>query len=185
MSRRLAASAVAAAVVLLASCAERVVPPPRAPAPRPTVQRPPRPAPPVAALSPAALVATLASFDLLAIRSGELARTRARQPRLRAFADRLTQSHLGTAAQLSLAGRRLNLLPRAELLPSHQAMLDQLAASGDFDSAYRRQQLRSHQQAVQVLRAFAARGSSPTLRQLATRFAVTEAGHLASLRQAR
>ena len=49
-------------------------------------------------------------------------------------------AHKGTSAQLSLAGRRLNLLPSASLRPAEQAMLDALQTSGSFDSDYVRDQ---------------------------------------------
>lgn len=118
-------------------------------------------------LFPADYMATASSIDLFEIRSAELALSRAANPGHRDFARMMIAAHSGTSAQLSLAGRRLNLLPSARLLPEHQAMLDELAASSDFDATYHRQQIAVHQAALQLHGDFAARGESPTLRAVA------------------
>ena len=62
--------------------------------------------------------------------------------------------HQGTSAQLSFGGRRLNLLPSATLLPAHQALFDELSASGDFDATYRRQQIAVHQSGGEAAQRF-------------------------------
>jgi len=126
-------------------------------------------------------VATAASIDLYDIRAGELALERG-DARNRDYATRLIADHRGTAAQLSFAGRRLNLLPSAQMAPPHQAMFDALAASGDFDATFRRQQLDIHQSSQRMHAAFAARGDSPTLRPVASNSAAVEARHLEAAR---
>src|SRR6476661_1369812 len=102
------------------------------------------------AVSPATYIATAASIDLFVIKSSELALTRSSDPRLRQCASAMIAAHRGTAAQLSFAGRRLDLLPGAALLPQHQAMLDELSASGDFDRAYVRLQRSVHGAALSL-----------------------------------
>jgi len=134
-------------------------------------------------LFPADYMAAASSIDLFGIRSSELALTRAANPRLRDFARAMIADHRGTSAQLSFAGRRLNLLPSATLSPAHQAMFDELSASGDFDAAYRRQQIAVHQAAVKLHSDFAARGESPTLRTVARNAAPIERRHLDMLRK--
>ena len=154
--------------LLLAGCAgpERQVRPP-APAPRATV-RPPSPAPPPKPPpSNAAFVASAASIDLFEIRSSELALERSGSRRVRDFAAMMINAHKGTSSQLSLAGRRLNLLPPASLQPQHRLMLDELHAAPDFDALYRRQQLAVHRDALALHRDYWARGTSPTLRPVA------------------
>ena len=154
--------------------------PPRERVPRGGAARPPiviRP------LFPANYMATASSIDLYAIRSSELALTRAGNPRLREFARAMIADHQGTSAQLSLGGRRLNLLPSATLLPAHQAMFDELSASGDFDGTYRRQQAAVHQAALKLHTDFAARGESPTLRAVARNAVPIERRHLDMLRR--
>ena len=134
-------------------------------------------------LFPADYMAAASSIDLFEIRSAELALTRAANPRLRDFARTMIADHNGTSAQLSFAGRRLNLLPSATLLPAHQAMLDELSARGNFDSTYRRQQIAVHGAALKLHSDFAARGESPTLRTVARNAAPIERRHLDAMRR--
>ena len=118
-------------------------------------------------LSPADYVEQAGSLDLLMVKSSQLAFTRSGNPRIRNFARMMIDEHVGLAAQLSFAGRRLGVLPTAVLLPRHQAMLDGLTASPDFDRAYRSQQGELHRVALRLHSDYAARGSSPTLRPVA------------------
>ena len=154
--------------LLLAACAGGDRQP--QPQPSPTSQRTPY-RPPAAAPRPApanaAYVATAASIDLFEIRSSELALQRSASRRVREFAEMMIAAHKGTSSQLSLAGRRLNLLPSASLNPQHQAMLDRLRAAPNFDAMYRQQQLAVHRQALALHRDYWARGTSPTLRPVA------------------
>ena len=128
-------------------------------------------------------MAMASSIDLYEIRSSELALTRARSPAHRDFARRMIADHRGTSAQLSLAGRRLNLLPSATLLPRHQAMMDELSASGDFDGTYHRQQIAVHQAALKLHSDFAARGESATLRPVAKNAVPIVRRHLDMMRR--
>jgi predicted outer membrane protein len=134
-------------------------------------------------LFPADYMATASSIDLFVMRSSELALARAQSPRLRQFAMTMIADHRGTSAQLSFGGRRLNLLPSATMLPAHQAMFDELSASGNFDASYRRQQIAVHQAAAKLHSDFAARGESPTLRTVARNAAPIERRHLDSSRR--
>jgi len=153
-------------MVLMTACGG----PGRRPAP-PTV--PSRPAPTVAprapapAMSDAAYVATASAIDLYEIRSSEMALQRSSNAAVREFAAMMISAHKGTSAQLSLAGRRLNLLPSATLSPRYQAMLDSLQDGGKFDALYRQQQTAVHREAVALHSAYATRGTSPTLRPVA------------------
>ena len=134
-------------------------------------------------LFPADYVAMASSIDLYEIRSSELALSRARNPRHREFARAMITAHTGTSAQLSFAGRRLNLLPSATLLPRHQAMLDELGASADFDATYHRQQIAVHQAALKLHSDFEARGESATLRPVAKNAVPIVRRHLDMMRQ--
>ena len=129
-------------------------------------------------MSASTYVTRAASIDLFVIGSSKLALQRSTSPRVRDFARSEIRSHEGLGAQLSLAGRRLNLLPSATLLPEHQAMLNQLQATSDFDGTYRRQQQAIHQQALTLHASYAARGRSPTLKPVAAAAAQTIRAHL-------
>jgi predicted outer membrane protein len=132
-------------------------------------------------LSSADYLEQAASLDLLEVRTSQLAFTRSGNARVRNYARMMIDEHTGLAAQLSFAGRRLGLLPSATLLPRHQAMLDGLGASPDFDRSYRSQQGELHRVAWQLHSEYAARGSSPTLRPVAASAVTVERRHLAML----
>ena len=134
-------------------------------------------------LFPADYMAMASSIDLYEIRSSELALTRAQNPRHRDFARMMITAHNGTSAQLSFAGRRLNLLPSATLLPSHQAMLDELSSGANFDAIYHRQQIAVHEAALRLHGDFAARGESATLRPVAANAARIVRRHLDIMRR--
>ena len=119
------------------------------------------------ALSAAAYVAAASSIDYYEIQAAELALQRAQDPANRAFAQRSLTAHRGTSAQLSMAGRRLNLLPTATLTPEHQAMLDALKLTPDFDNTYRAQQAILLKQGISLHGNFARSGKSPTLKPVA------------------
>jgi putative membrane protein len=133
-------------------------------------------------ISAATYIAQAASIDLFVVRASELAQQRTSNPRLRNVANTLTAGHRGLASQLSFAGRRLNLLPGAALLPQHEAMLDELTASSNFDQTYIRQQRAIHGAALSLHADYARRGSSPTLRPVAANAAAVERNHLGLLR---
>ena len=133
-------------------------------------------------LSAAAYVATASSIDLFQMRSAELALQRAQDPSNRVFAERMINAHRGTSAQLSMAGRRLNLLPSGTLSPEHQAMLDALAATSDFDSTYRAQQRIVIEEGVNLHGSFADSGSSPTLKPVAENAEAVMRANLQALR---
>ena len=130
----------------------------------------------------ATYIAQAGSIDLFVVRASELAQQRSANSRLRNVANALMAGHKGLAAQLSFAGRRLNLLPGAAMLPQHEAMYDELAASGAFDQTYIRQQRAVHGAALSLHTDYARRGSSPTLRPVAANAAAVERNHLGLLR---
>ncbi len=166
---------VAVAASLLAGCASN--------APTPQTPRPgPAPRPLAAPVSPATYVSQAASIDLFTIRASEKALSRSSNSAVRDVATRLIAAHRGTAAQLSFAGRRLNLLPGATLLPQHQVLLDELGSSSDFDRAWVRIQRSVHGEALALHSDYARRGSSPTLRPVAANAASVEQADLALLR---
>ncbi len=142
----------------LAGCGRREAPP--APPPRPPAPSRVEALP----LSPNDYLATASSIDLLVIEASKLAQSRSTSARVRNVAATLLTDHGGVSAQLSFAGRRLNLLPSASLMPRHQAMLNELGGAPDFDAAYRRIMIAAHEQGIRVHGDFARAGNSPTLR---------------------
>ncbi len=159
----------------LASCStQRPAPRPR-PAPGPVI------APPARGLDGASYVATAASIDLFVVRASDLALKRSSNARIRALATRLGEEHRGLAGQLSFAGRRINRLPAARLLPREKQRLSALDTP-PFDGIYVSQMVLTHEQSLALHAAFAGRGSSPTLRPVAASAVRIESAHLAELR---
>jgi putative membrane protein len=166
-------------MLLVSSCGGRAPQPAVVAAPSPAVIASP------VMISAAAYVAAASSIDLFEMKSAELALQRARDPATRVLAERLLSAHQGTSAQLSYAGRRLNLLPSASLSPEHQAMLDQLAAANDFDGTYRAQQRTVLEQGLRLHGGYARAGDSPTLRPVAENAENVMRANLQALRGAR
>jgi putative membrane protein len=162
-----------AVALSLAACATRETPPAA-----PTAGHATGAASRASPVSAAAFVAENGSIDLFVIRSSELALQRSLSARVRDFANRMIDAHKGTSGQLSLAGRRLNLLPSATLRPAEQAMLDALVASSRFDADYVRDQRIVHQQAIALDSAYADDGQSPTMRAVALSALTVEQRHL-------
>ena len=136
-------------------------------------------------LSAAAYVAAASSIDLYEMQSAQLALQRAQDPANRAFAERALSAHQGTSAQLSMAGRRLNLLPTATLDAEHQSLLSALAATSDFDNTYRAQQQYVLEEGVRLHGGFARTSDSPTLRPIAQNAENVIRANLQALRQSR
>ena len=147
-----------AVAALVAGCASRQE---VRPVQRASLPKLPRPA--VPALSPADYVANAGAIDLYVIKASELALRRSTTRKVHDVATRLISAHQGSSAQLSFGGRRLNLLPSAEIPPHYQALIDQLSASANFDRDYALQMRAVHQQAIALHSNYAAFGTSPTL----------------------
>lgn len=152
------------AAVLLAGCAPKKAPPPPPPPPVPVRPAPP---PPVA-LDPESYMAFAASNALFAVQASRLAEGRGSTNKIKKFATKVVIDHTGIGAQLSFAGRYIDLLPSSRLLPEHQAMLERLATSSDFDGTYKAQMAKVLREAAYAHRAFEASGDSPTLRPVAS-----------------
>jgi putative membrane protein len=163
--------AVGLTVLLLAGCGgQRTAPP----APPPTVLP--------SALAADRYLEQAASASLFMIRASDLAQSRSRSAAVRAFARTARGDHEGIGSQLSFAGRRLNLLPSATLLPTHRATLSALETSAAFDADYRRSVERVLRDDYALHAAFARSGSSATLRPVATMAAPIVGRELASVR---
>ena len=136
-------------------------------------------------ISAAAYVAAASSIDLFEMQSAQLALQRSKDPTNRALAEKLLSAHQGTSAQLSLAGRRLNLLPSASLDAGHLAMLNALQGTSDFDNTYRAQQGIVLEEGLKLHEAYARSGDSPTLRPIAANAESVMRANLQALRGGR
>lgn len=175
--RHIGGATVLAVALLLASCAPKRPPPPPVP---------PVPAPPVVkpvALDPESYMAFAASSALFAVRASNFAEARGSTNKIKKFALRVVMEQTGIGAQLSFAGRRIDLLPSSRPLPEHQAMLERLAIATEFDATYKAQLAKVLTQAAAAHRAFEESGDSPTLRPVARFAAPVCEKHLAELKK--
>jgi len=156
-SRALRFHIVALGVFALTNCAPT----------QPAAPAPPLPVVPAAVLEPARYMEVAASSALFAVRASDMAEARGSTAKLKRFASKVVMDQTSIGTQLSFAGRHIDLLPSARPLPVHQAMLEELATSSDFDGTYRRQLMLVLTQAEALHRAFEAHGTSPTLRPVA------------------
>ena len=139
--------------------------------------RNPPPAPPAPVdlnnplLAPGFL-AQAGSANAWEIQSSQLALQMSTNPGVQNFANMIIADHMALGQQVAAAATSAGLTPPPPaLLPQHQAMLDQLRASGSglsFDMAYQQAQIAAHQQAIQLMQNYAASGDLPALRTVAS-----------------
>ncbi|HEX6740223.1 MAG TPA: DUF4142 domain-containing protein [Sphingomicrobium sp.] len=157
---------------LLAACQSTAPPPP--PAAAMIDPNDPRLAP--------GFMAQAASGGQFEIQSSQLALQMSQNLAVRNFANVMIADHSRLSQALAAAATAARLTPPAPvLLPSDQAMLDQLRAAGagpGFDLAYKNAQITAHQNALQLMQAYAAGGDVPPLRAAASQAIPTVQMHL-------
>jgi putative membrane protein len=128
-------------------------------------------APPPPAATPAPLSGDQNFVDRAAlgtgseIELGRLARTRAVSPAVRAFADRIIADHRQAHSRLNLIERRLQMVP-ATVPPPPNRLAAQFGAN--FDRQFMADQIKNHQEAIQLFQAEAQNGQDPRLRKYAS-----------------
>jgi putative membrane protein len=132
-------------------------------------------------------ITAAAQTDRFEIEAGKLAAARAQDPRVRQFADQMVAAHSQTSADLQRAIRQAGMQPPPppELTPGKKLLLTELnQMQGDeFDHLYLEQQAETHEDALMVMRTYAAQGDTPALREAAARTAPLVAQHLATIRR--
>jgi putative membrane protein len=106
-------------------------------------------------------------ISLYAVRASEIAIERSADERTRVLAQGVLVDQRGVASQLSMAGRRVNLLPDASLTPLLEEELEALRRSGDVDRDYRRLVANALSGVLEAHETFARAGTSATLRPVA------------------
>ena len=127
-------------------------------------------------------MAQAASGGQFEIQSSQLALQMSQNPAVRNFANMMIADHSRLNQAVAAAAMSARLTPPAPvLLPSDQAMLEQLRGAGAgpaFDLAYKNAQITAHQNALQLMQAFAANGDVPPLRAAASQAIPTIQMHL-------
>lgn len=169
----------AAMLMGCASTAQEEAPPATAAAADPT--SPAAAADPTSPLSPPGYMSMAASSDMFEIESSRLALQQSQNPQVQSFAQTMIDHHTRTSQEMPQVAQSAGLTPPPpQMLPPHQAALDRIRAAGpgQFDAAYKQEQISGHQQALDLHRNYAAQGDVPPLRDFANRTAPIVQGHL-------
>jgi putative membrane protein len=129
-------------------------------------------------------VGDAATGNMYEIEAGRIAAQKARNPRVKSFAQMMVSDHSNTAARMQAAVPPGVRLP-SQLDAEHQAKLTQLQntpAGAGFDRVYMQQQVAAHEEALALHRSYAQSGDVPALRELASSAVPVVDNHL---RQAR
>jgi putative membrane protein len=125
------------------------------------------------------------SGDQFEIQSSQLALQMSQNAGLRNLANMLIADHTRSTQMVVAAAQSAGITPPPPaLLPQHQALLDQLRASGSgpsFDQAFRQVQIQAHTDALALHQNYAASGDVPALKVVAGQILSVVQGHLNQL----
>jgi putative membrane protein len=109
--------------------------------------------------------------DQFEIQSGEVAETKAANLDLRKFGRQMVADHTKTSALVMDAAKKSGFPPSPPppLTANQEAMLAELQglSGAAFDKAYSGQQMKAHEDALAMQRAYAANGDDPNLKAAA------------------
>jgi putative membrane protein len=141
------------------------------------------------ALTTAAFVRAAATNDLYEMEASRLAGQRAQDEQVKRFAQRMLRDHGKTTGELQgmlgqLQGVSAQQVP-TRLDQQHQALIQQLQGTqgAEFDRAFARQQVQSHQAAVDLFRGYAQSGDDERLKQWASQALPSLEEHLREAQQ--
>lgn len=129
-----------------------------------------------------------AAGDQFEIRSSQLAATKAGSAAVKSFAAMLVTEHTKSTADLKAAGAQASpaIVPAPVLTAEQTANLDALAKAANgaaFDMLYAQVQVPSHENALALLRGYAERGDTPSLKAFAAATAPVVEKHLDAARK--
>lgn len=127
-------------------------------------------------------VNTAAASDAFEIASSKLALDNSSSASIKKFANQMIAAHEGSTAKLQkvTAGLSPALTPDATLTADQQSKLDDMKGKkgADFDAAYAAAQRGGHQATLDALKAYAASGDVPALKDFASGLVPTVTAHL-------
>ena len=141
------------------------------------------------ALTAAGFVRAAATSDLYEMEASRLAEQRSQNAEVKRFAQHMLRDHGKTTGELKDMLPQLQGVSAQQMATSldrqHQALLEQLqgAQGAEFDRAFARQQVQSHQAAVDLFRAYAQSGDDARLKQWASQTLPSLEGHLREAQQ--
>jgi putative membrane protein len=132
---------------------------------------------PKASLGQAEFARMAASGDMFEIESSKLALSKAEDPQIKQFAQKLIDDHMASSKKLmSVADQK----PPAMLDRKHAVMLEKLkAASGKaFTQAFVSMQVQAHKEAIDLFERYSKQGDDAKLKAFATQTLPTLRAHL-------
>jgi putative membrane protein len=141
------------------------------------------------ALTAPAFVRAAAASDLYEMEASRLAEQRSQNAEVKRFAQHMLRDHGKTTGELKGMLPQLQGVSAQQMATSldrqHQALLEQLqgAQGAEFDRAFARQQVQSHQAAVDLFRAYAQSGDDARLKQWASQTLPSLEEHLREAQQ--
>ena len=136
-------------------------------------------------VAPAEYVKTAGASDLYERTSSQIVLQTTQDPKVRAFAQQMIAEHSKSTADVKAAAVRSRVaVAPPKLMPAQMELVAQLRAeSGPArDATYLAQQRASHNQALDVQRAYALDGTAPALKAAAGKIAPVVEGHIAMLK---
>lgn len=136
-------------------------------------------------MSPAEYVKTAGASDLYERQSSQIVLQSTRDPKVRQFAQAMLAEHAASTARVKAAAARSRVaVPPPQLMPVQAELIAQLRAeSGPArDATYVAQQKASHNQALDVQKAYAMDGTAPALKAAATAIVPVVQGHVVMLK---
>ena len=136
-------------------------------------------------MAPAEYVKTAGASDLNERQSSQIVLQTTQDPKVRQFAEQMIAEHTASTADVkAVAARsRVPVVPPA-LMPAQAELIAQLRAeSGPArDATYLAQQKASHNQALDVQKAYAMDGTAPALKMAAGKIVSVVESHIAMLK---
>ena len=120
--------------------------------------------------------------DMYEVEAGKIAETRATNPDVKAFAEKMVQAHTATTAKLKsiLAGMKHQPAAPVHLDDRRQGLIDNLrgAKAADFDARYMGQQVDAHKETLILMKGYAKDGDNAAVKSFAAETAPTVQDHL-------
>jgi putative membrane protein len=125
-------------------------------------------------------VDTASASDMFEVEAGKLAQANGKAQEVKDFGAMMVKDHTKSTADLKAAAAKVDGVTVAPVLTAkQQSDLDALKAAGDgFDSLYKTQQLAAHEQALALLKNFAAAGDAQSLKDFAGKTGPVVEAHL-------
>jgi putative membrane protein len=116
-------------------------------------------------------VSNASQSDMYEIQAGQMAQTRSKNPDIKAFAKMMVTDHTAMTNEMKPLIAAAGQTPSADLDQRRKGFLDNLKAApaADFDKTYIDQQVAGHQEALDLMKGYADRGSDAGLKGAAAK----------------